>query len=197
MLFANASAEQFRDRRSLDERRRLLESIFTDFRKTFPRLEFEHDEKSHTINAQAIARGSARLVRMYGGLGFHPEIGADGIVFTLLHETGHHLATGGRLAFCPDLGCECAADRWALTRGSSELKKRTKRKFDVEKAVADLDALSRCSPHHVAADNPETEDGPSTCWALDWRKRRLHLRGLTMMPAIPRCYLSDYLVSHS
>jgi hypothetical protein len=197
MLFANASAEQFGDRRSVGERRRLVESIFTDFRKTFPGVEYEHDEKSGTVNAQAIARDSARLVRMYGGLGFHPSIGADGIVFTLLHETGHHLATGGRLAFRPDLGCECAADRWALTRGSAELRKRTKRTFDIGKAIADLDALSNGSLRRVPADSAPTEEGPPACWALDWQKRRLHLGGLTGMPVIRRCRLSDYYVSHS
>jgi hypothetical protein len=197
MLFANASAEQFGDRRSVDERRQLLEPIFADFSQAFTSIEFEHDEKSRTVNAQAITHGPTRLVRLYGGLGFHPLIGGDGIVFALLHEAGHHLAAGGRLAFCPDLGCECAADRWALTRGSAELKKRTRRIFDIEKAVASLDVLSGCSPYHLAGDIPEWGDGPSTCWALDWRKRRLHLAGLTQMPVIRRCYLSDYLVTHS
>jgi hypothetical protein len=115
----------------------------------------------------------------------------------LLHETGHHLAAGGRLAFCEDLSCECAADRWALTRGSAELKKRTKRVFDVEKAIADLDVLTGCSPHRAAEDNSGPGEGPPACWALDWRKRRMHLRGFDKIPVIRRCYLSDYFVSQS
>jgi hypothetical protein len=194
MLFTNVSVEQFEDRRSVDERRQLLELIFLDFGQAFPDLEFERDEKSRTVNAQAIMHGDTRLVRLYGGLGFHPLIGDDGIVFALLHEVGHHLAAGGRLAFCPDLGCECAADRWALTCGSAELKKRTGRTFEIEKAVASLDALFDCSQRQLAAGIPEKDNGPSICWALDWRKRRLHLAGLTQMPAIRRCYMSDYFV---
>jgi hypothetical protein len=197
MLFANVSAEQFTARRSSGERSRLLEPILADFSRAFPNLKFEHDEKSRTVNAQAITHGATRLVRLYGGLGLHPLIGGDGIVFTLLHEAGHHLAAGGRLAFCSDLGCECAADRWALTRGRAELKKRTGRIFNIGKAVASLDALSGCSRSHVAEDIPERQDGPSTCWALDWRKRRLHLTGVTQMPVIRGCYLSDYFVPHS
>ena len=197
MLFTNASKELFEDRRSVDERRHLLESISADVSQAFPSLQFEHDENSRTVNAQAIMHGPTRLVRLYGGLGFHPLIGGDGIVFTLLHEAGHHLATGGRLAFCPDLGCECAADRWALTRGRAELEKRTGRIFDIGRALASLDVLSGSSPRHLADDIPQSEAGPTKCWALDWRKRRLHLAGLTRMPAIRTCYLSEFLVPHS
>lgn len=192
MLFSKSSAVQLED---FEKRKDLLKVIFLDFNQAFPIIEFELDERSRTVNAQAITHGDTRLVRLYGGLGFHPFIGEDGVVFILLHEVGHHLASGGRLAFCQDLGCECAADRWALTQGRATLKNRTRRIFSIDKALASLEALSEFPRNNVVQE--KTYEGPSPCWALDWQKRRLHLAGLRKLPALRRCYMSDYFVSHS
>jgi hypothetical protein len=192
MLFSNSSAVQLE---GVEERKDLLKSIFLDFNQAFSDIEFELDERSRTVNAQAIMHGDARLVRLYGGLGFHPLIGEDGVVFVLLHEVGHHLAAGGRLAFCQDLGCECAADRWALTRGRATLKKRTGRIFSIDNVLASLEALSESTRNNVVQE--KTYEGPSPCWAFDWRRRRLHLAGLRKLPALRRCYMSDYFLSHS
>jgi hypothetical protein len=190
MLFSSSSPVQSE---GFEERKDLLKSIFLDFNQAFPNIEFEFDERSRTVNAQAIMHHDIRLVRLYGGLGFHPLIGEDGVVFVLLHEVGHHLASGGRLAFCRDLGCECAADRWAMTRGRATLKKRTRRIFRIDKVLASLEALSESN--NVVLE--KTYEGSSACWAFDWRRRRLYLAGLRKLPALRRCYMSDYFLSHS
>jgi hypothetical protein len=193
MLFESNSLHQVEGYRH-SERGDLLRVLFLDFRKTFPKIEFELHVESRTINAQAIIHGEARIVRLYGGLAFHLLAESDLLVFTLLHEVGHHLSSGGRLAFCDSLGCECAADRWALTRGLSSLKERAGRTLDVEKAIASLDALETAVTS-LRAIAPEGKDGLPRCWALDWSKRKLHLAGFIPMPVVRRCHLSEFYVS--
>jgi hypothetical protein len=193
MLFEINSLHQVEGLRHL-ERGDLLRAVFLDFRKTFPKIESELHAESRTINAQAIIHGEARIVRLYGGLAFHSLGESDLLVFTLLHEVGHHLSLGGRLAFCQSLGCECAADRWALTKGLSSLEKRVGRTLDIEKAVASLDALETEVTSRRAI-SPGGKDGLPRCWALDWPKRKLHLAGLIPMPVVRRCHLSEFYVS--
>src|ERR1700730_10363777 len=147
MLFEINTLYQVEGYRHL-EREDLLRVVFLDFRKTFPKIRFELHAESRTINAQAIIHGEVRIVRLYGGLAFHSLAESDLLVFTLLHEVGHHLSSGGRVAFCESLGCECAADRWAFTKGLSNLKKRAGRTLDTEKAVASLDALETTITDH-------------------------------------------------
>ncbi len=193
MLFEINTLYQVEGYRHL-EREDLLRVVFLDFRKTFPKIKFELHAESRTINAQAIIHGEVRIVRLYGGLAFHPLAESDVLVFTLLHEVGHHLSSGGRLAFCESLGCECTADRWALTKGQSNLEKRVGRTLDIEKAVASLDTLEMevTSRRAVA---PEGKDGLLRCWALDWPKRKRHLVGFIPMPIVRRCHLSEFYVS--
>jgi hypothetical protein len=124
MLLTNIPCKRVSTERALQRRNKLLREIFADFGHAFPNLLFELDEGSSTVNAQAFVRGDHQVVRMYGGLAYHTRLGADGLVFALLHEVGHHLSSGGRLASSNELGCECAADRWVLTKGSAKLKKR-------------------------------------------------------------------------
>lgn len=193
MLFESNSPRRVEG--DLESKRRvLLRRIFRQFRKTFPNLRFELHTESRTINAQAIIHGEARIVRLYGGLAFHLLADNDLLVLTLLHEVGHHLSSGGRLAFCESLGCECAADRWALTRGLSSLQKRSGCTLDLGRAVASLDALQIAvtSPRSTASGGKETVPG---CWALDWPKRKLHLAGLIGMPVVLRCHLSDFYLA--
>lgn len=195
MLFASNSLEPIKHR-NWDERRASLQAIIQDFATAFPDLEFEVETHSPTINAQAIFRGNRRLVRIYGGLAFHPLVGSDVLVFALLHEVGHHLSSGGRYAFCKDLGCECAADRWALTKGVSRLKT-VRRVLQMTKAIEGLDSLNSGTVNPPSAQTTETskEGSPEVCWALNWGKRKLHLAGVMPMPVIRRCYLSDFYVS--
>jgi hypothetical protein len=195
VLFTINSLEQQADHWNSNERKVLLKEIVLDFAKAFSNLKFEIQARSRTINAQAILRGKTRIVRLYGGLAFHPLIGSDVLAFTLLHEVGHHLSAGGRFAFCNDLGCECAADRWALMKGVPHLKKATGRTLQMEKAIEGLDALTAETPTREPTTDTNCENSLTICWALDWPRRKFHLAGSTPMPIIRRCYLSDFYVS--
>jgi hypothetical protein len=193
MLFESNSLHQFDCGPRFEEREGLLQEVLLDFRGAFPEIEFEIHSESPTINAQAIIHGETRIVRLYGGLAFHPLAESDLLVFALLHEVGHHLSSGGRLAFCESLGCECAADRWAVRRGVSSLRQRSGRTLDVGHAVDRLDALAAT----VAFRRPVASDSearPSGCWAMDWPTRKLHLTGHIPMPITRRCRLSEFYV---
>jgi hypothetical protein len=193
MLFSRSSLQNAEDRRQCNERRELSRQVFLDFAEAFPKIEFELQVESRTINAQAIVHGEKRIVRLYGGLAFHPLIGSDGLSLALLHEVGHHFSSGGRLAFGDDLGCECAADRWLLTKGVAALK-RVGRSFSIEKAIGSLDALNTVTSPAKTLDS-KFENNLPICWAVDWRKRKLYLSGLTKIPVVRRCYLSDFFAS--
>ena len=196
MLFESCSLREVAGHQHLEQRGALLQLIILDFRKTFPTIDFELHAESQTINAQAIIHGDTRIVRLYGGLAFHPLAENDLLVFALLHEVGHQLSSGGRLAFCESLGCECAADRWVLEKGASALKKHAGRALDLKKAISSLDALEATAGYGRTAplDNKVC---PPRCWALSWRKRRAHLVGQTPMPIVRRCGLSEFFVRQS
>jgi hypothetical protein len=197
MLLTSIASERLATRRSVQRRCALLGEILGDFRRAFPNLIFEVDDRSSTVNAQAIVQGVTRLVRIYGGLAYHAHIGSDGLIFALLHETGHHLCSGGRLASSNELGCECAADRWALTKGCSRLKQQTGRAFVPERAISSLEMISgltSCIAGCVPAGN---KNHPRICWATEWSRRKRILAQPNPMPAIPRCYLSDFFTSET
>lgn len=188
MLFANTIGEPLGKGSARTSRDKLLCEILTDFRSAFPELRFELDDASTTVNAQAFIRGGDRVVRLYGGLAYHVAIEADGLVFTLLHEVGHHLSKGGRLAANTELGCECAADRWVLTRGIAQFQKRTGRMVSIEQAVANVEQITP-----AACGLRARKRGPSVCWADHWPLRKRILVRPESAPAIPRCYLSEFL----
>jgi hypothetical protein len=175
----------------------LLGEILGDFRRAFPNLIFEVDDGSSTVNAQAIMQGVTRLVRIYGGLAYHTHIGSDGLVFALLHETGHHLCSGGRHASSNELGCECAADRWALTKGRSRLKQQTGRTFDPERAISGLEAISGLASFTAGCVPAGSENHPRICWATEWSRRKRILDRSNPIPTIPRCYLSEFFASET
>jgi hypothetical protein len=193
MLLTNIPCRRVSTERALQRRNKLLREIFADFSHAFSDLLFELDEGSSTVNAQAFIRGDHRVVRMYGGLAYHTRVGADGLVFALLHEVGHHLSSGGRLASSEELGCECAADRWALTKGSAKLRKETGRTFRIERAVSSLEMLTVPASRRPGTDR----NGPRTCWAKNWTKRKHILAKPESAPAIPRCYLSEFFMSQT
>jgi hypothetical protein len=193
MLLTNIAGKHVGTERAFRCRNKLLREIFADFSRAFPNLLFELDEQSSTVNAQAFLRGDNRVIRMYGGLAYHAYVGADGLVFTLLHEAGHHLSSGGRLASRKELGCECAADRWALTKGSAKLKKETGRTFEIEQVVSSLEKLSGPS----VCGRKTSRNGAGACWARSWLKRKRVLKQPESAPAIPRCYLPEFFISES
>ena len=194
MLFSSLPRDVIGDSGSLGERSEQLEEIFSDLRRAFPEIEFELDAASRTVNAQAIDHGEVRIVRLYGGLAFHRLIDHDGLVLTLLHEVGHHLAAGGRLSAGSRLACECMADRWALTKGAARLEKTTGRTLAIDKAVASLERLAS-SQQSVAACN---DAGPRNCWGWNWpeRKRLLAQRGGSL-PLVRSCPMPAYYVSQN
>ena len=191
MLFANLPRNIIDDSRLVEKRTDQLKEIFSDLRRAFPEIEFEIDAASRTVNAQAIDHGHVRIVRLYGGLAFHRLVDHDGLTLALLHEIGHHLASGGRLTANSRLACECMADRWALGKGAARLEKLTGRSLAIDKAVANLDRLA-APPRDLAT--VDAAAGPRTCWGWNWprRKRRLAKRG--SLPLVRNCPMPDYLV---
>lgn len=191
MLFASLPRNMIDDPRSRQDRTDQLEDIFSDLRRAFPEVEFELDAASQTVNAQAIDHGEIRIVRLYGGLAFHRLIDHDGLVLTLLHEVGHHLAPGGRLTPNSRLACECMADRWALTKGVAHLEKITGRRLAIDKGLASLDRLA-VSPDQGTTSRESV--GPPTCWGWSWPKRK-HLLGKSgALPLVRTCPMPDYYV---
>jgi hypothetical protein len=123
-------------------------------------------------------------------LAFLPMVGADALVFTLLHETGHHFAPGRRFASDPMLACDCAADQWAVTKGAEILCQSSGRKLDLVKALDGLDAMISTTP--VESEHLTTGIRTSTiaqcCWALHWPTRKSRLSGERKIVLANRCY---------
>ncbi len=190
MLFAHIPENRLRAGRAFRLRDELLRDILADFRRAFPGLLFELDRASATVNAQAIVRIDRRVVRIYGGLAYHALVGADGLAFALLHEAGHHLASGGRLGRREDMACECAADCWALTEGASRLKETAGRTFVVTEATKSLDHLTQAGE---AAGDRDVK----SCWAINWSKRRRILEAAQFGRSVRHCHLSEFFTSHS
>jgi hypothetical protein len=155
------------------ERHDLIKTLLSEIGQIYPQVSYELDLGSPTANAQALARGSVRVVRLYGGLALHPMIGQDTLIFVLLHETGHHFAAGPRFALDPMLACDCAADDWALTTGASSWLGHFKRSFDVRKVVEGMEAviLSTCGEFR-SRNKHFTRDARTQCWTASWQARK-------------------------
>ena len=141
MLLNNLFSKEDALRENVLDRRALLNAIVADFRKTFPDLRFELRSEFRIINAQAITLGDERYVIVYGGLAYHPKLGSDSLTFVLLHETGHHLASGRRLPLYKSLACECASDYWAVSQGADMLKCNSGRDLNIGFAVEELSQI--------------------------------------------------------
>jgi hypothetical protein len=119
----------------------MLTMLVAEFRTAFTGIEYEIDTQTRIVNAQAFGQGGKRFVRVYGGLAFHPIISEDALIFTLLHETGHHRARGRRFAGDPMIACDCLADKWAVGAGASALRRYTGRMMNLQNALDSLDAM--------------------------------------------------------
>src|SRR5690242_18539935 len=73
-------------------RKRLVLRLLRAFKNQFPVILYRLVSSPALVNAQALILNSQRVVKLYGGLAYHPELGIDALAFALLHETGHHLA---------------------------------------------------------------------------------------------------------
>jgi hypothetical protein len=94
-------------------RRRVLMDLFDKFGQAFPEITYELFWESATINAQAWRLGSARYVRVYGGLVRHRRITKYGLALMLAHETGHHLGGLPRDPNMTWMTWQGQADYWA------------------------------------------------------------------------------------
>jgi hypothetical protein len=173
--------QQDRSRQRLSSLSRLI----AIFEASFSSVQYRILEQVSVVNAQASFSNGKHLVDIFGGLAFHPVIRHDGLVFTLLHETGHHLSTGCKLPWA-QLACECAADNWAIREGRRALAANGGR-FRLEAALQQIEQAAA----------PETRKkgaAPTSCWSMNWQKRRqalldgraMNLKTCEISSVIPR-----------
>jgi hypothetical protein len=89
--------------------------LFDKFGRAFPEITYQLLWESATINAQAWRLGSARYVRVYGGLVRHRAMTRYGLALMLAHETGHHLGGLPRDPAMPWMTWQGQADYWAAS----------------------------------------------------------------------------------
>jgi hypothetical protein len=145
-----------------------LTRLIAIFELSFSSVHYRILESISAVNAQASFSNGKHLVDIFGGLAFHPAIRHDGLVFTLLHETGHHLSTGCKLPWAR-LACECAADEWAIGEGRKALAANGGR-FRLEAALHQIEQAAAPETRKKAA-------APTNCWSMNWRERRQALLG--------------------
>ncbi len=122
MSFLNWPAEKvLATRRFQQQRRRVVLDLLNKFGRAFPEITYELLWESATINAQAWRLGSARYVRVYGGLVRHRAITKYGLALMLAHETGHHLGGLPRDPAMPWMTWQGQADYWAASIAMSRI----------------------------------------------------------------------------
>ena len=144
------------------QRHSSLSRLLAIFQSSFSPVHYRMLESISAVNAQASFSNGRRLVDIFGGLAFHPAIRHDGLVFTLLHETGHHLSMGCKLPWA-QLACECAADHWAITDGRKALA--------ANGAHFRLDAALQQIERAAAPETRKKSAAPTRCWSMNWQKR--------------------------
>ena len=165
-----------------------ITSLIAIFEASFPSVRYRVLESVQAVNAQASVSNGETRVDIFGGLAFHPMVRRDGLVFTLLHETGHHLSVGCKLPWAP-LACECAADSWATTEGRKALRSHGA-KFRLDTALRQIERAAR--PEQVRVRSRRSSR--SNCWSMNWRKRKevllngraVNLQTCQISSAIPR-----------
>ena len=165
MIFAQAQCGVEKQDRSAARLSRIARLIAV-FESNFPSVHYRLLSSVTAINAQASFANGACLVDIFGGLAYHPTIGHDGLVFMLLHETGHHLGIGCRLPWA-ELACECTADAWAATEGHRTLRANGE---DFRLATA-LQEIEHAAGLRTPDDSP-TSTRRTSCWAMNWQKRK-------------------------
>jgi hypothetical protein len=122
MSFFNWPAEEaLPSRRAQQHRRRVVLDLLDKFGRQFPEITYELLWESGTINSQAWRLGSARYVRVYGGLVRHPKMTRPGLALMLAHETGHHLGGPPEDPHMPWISWQGQADYWAASVGMKEV----------------------------------------------------------------------------
>jgi hypothetical protein len=174
-------------------RARMLDLFASEFQTAFTGIQYEVDTHTRIVNAQAFGLGDKRVVRLYGGLAFHPLVNEDALIFTLLHETGHHRARGRRFAGNPLIACDCIADKWAIRLGADALRRASGRTMNLTNALESLDALIASldvddgTRSHLTAGTTRPRKW-QLCWSGCWRTRKSRLTaGVAYAPTGP-CY---------
>jgi hypothetical protein len=149
-----------------------LTKLIAIFESTFSSVQYRILESISAVNAQASFSNGQHLVDIFGGLAFHPMIRHDGLAFTLLHETGHHLAPGCKLVQdCklpwPQLACECSADRWAITDGRKALRSNGA-DFRLDTALQQIEQAVAPEPRKI----PSKPAARTNCWSINWQRRK-------------------------
>jgi hypothetical protein len=168
-----------------------LNMFASEFQTAFTGIEYEVDTRTRIVNAQAFGLGDKRIVRLYGGLAFHPLVNEDALVFTLLHETGHHRARGRRFAGNPMIACDCLADKWAIGAGANALRRASGRTMNLANALDSLDALiaSIEDGARLPLTAPAVRARKSQlCWTGCWRSRKARLTEGNASAPIGPCY---------
>jgi hypothetical protein len=169
----------------------LLEMLICEFRSAFTDIEYEVDTQTRILNAQAFSQGGKRFVRIYGGLAFHPLVSHDALIFTLLHETGHHRARGRRFAGDPRLACDCIADRWAVGAGVKALHCCSGRRLNLSNALDSLDLMiASIGAGQASAGWMTRSRRLQDCWSGSWALRRSRLNGEHAPVPTGSCYYS-------
>jgi hypothetical protein len=148
-----------------------LTKLIAIFESTFSSVHYRILEQVSAVNAQASLSNGKHLVDIFGGLAFHPIIRHDGLIFTLLHETGHHLGQACKLR--PDcklpwaqLACECSADRWAITDGRRALRS-SGADFRLEAALQQIEQAVTPKAQKI-----RSNASARSCWSMNWQKRK-------------------------
>jgi hypothetical protein len=175
MLFGKRLLGEVTTRSFRRDRYIFLESMVADFSKAFPCITFKLELEIKLINAQALRTVDRRYVKIYGGLGMHPKLGPDSIIFITLHEVGHHLSNGRCSSYYDILACECASDFWAVNNGADVLRETSGSKLNLLVALDELSNLLNENP-------PPSPDGDTnlspSCWSRGWAARKSALMSL-------------------
>lgn len=193
MLFSEQSPA-FADRDSSDQRRSLLSELRIAFQSAFPAIQYQIFSELNLLNGQALLLGTQRIVRLYGGVALHPAMGRDGLAFTLLHETGHHLAEGARLPWNPLLACECVADFWAFHLGYKMLSNSTGWTVNIPKALDEVSTLIETEANGTNVVPQTGERDLGACWAMRWHDRRASILAERSIPRDHACSLNFYIL---
>jgi hypothetical protein len=157
------------------ERYALLKRLFETAGKVFPKIELRIQEDNSSFHAQAYVLDGRQIVTLLGGLAFHSHMQKDGLLFTILHEIGHHVAPGPRITRTNPLSCDCAADHWTVAEGQ-RLFSSHGMSLDIRSALNEIElAVSDLMP---------ASDLKSERWCFDWTRRKIALTSALAQPVV-------------
>lgn len=164
------------------ERYALIGRLFEIAKEVFPEICLKVLEANSSFQAQAWVLRGKKKVTLLGGLAFHPRLGKDGLLFTVLHEIGHHVAPGPRLTQTSPLSCDCAADRWVITEGQ-RLFSAHGITLDIQSALVEIES--------ILCDLVSAEALDSTSWCFDWPRRKIRLSSVPA-PQLTECEFRSF-----